>query len=760
MNRTGILWNNKHESSNRADNSWDYRDLRHISRISIVIIGIIFAGMVLASCEKNKDGHMSGHAETTQAGRNRLQHEHSPYLLQHAANPVDWYPWGEEAFTRAQAEDRPIFLSIGYSTCHWCHVMAHESFEDKQVAALLNETFVCIKVDREERPDIDNLYMSAAHVMKQRGGWPLTIIMTPDKKPFFAGTYFPKQSGLGRIGMLELVPRIKELWHTQREQINSSAAEVTSVLQQEATIAAGGELGPAELELAYRQLAQHFDSTYAGFGTGMKFPTPHNLLFLLRYYHRNGDQQALAMVEQTLTRMRRGGIFDHIGFGFHRYATDREWLVPHFEKMLYDQALLALAYTEAFQLTRKEEYARTVREIFAYVLRDMTTPEGGFYSAEDADSEGREGKFYLWTIDDIRAALNPDDAALAIDAFNLTAGGNFSESGQSASGENIPHLKDDWTSIAARHHLSGAEVQDRIARIRQALFDRREMRVHPGKDDKILADWNGLMIATLARATQVLGDPAYATAAAEAVTFISNRMIDDHGNLYHRYRGGHAAIDGNVDDYAFIIWGLLELYEATFAVSYLQQALALNERMLAQFWDNETGGLYFSAERVDDVIVRQKEVYDGAVPSGNSVAMLNLLRLGRMIGRTDLEDKGRQILRAFSRQVGQQPAQHTMIMCALDFMIGPTNEIIIVGHAGSADTETLITAMRGVYNPQKVVLFRADDGSTDGLDQLAEFIGYYEPLGGQATAYVCHNYTCALPTTDPESMLSLLGSKK
>ncbi len=703
---------------------------------------------------------MSGHAKTAQTGRNRLQHEHSPYLLQHAANPVDWYPWGEEAFTRAQAEDKPVFLSIGYSTCHWCHVMAHESFEDKQVAALLNETFVCIKVDREERPDIDNLYMSAAQVMKQRGGWPLTIIVTPDKKPFFAGTYFPKQSGLGRIGMLELVPRIKELWRTQREQIISSAAEVTSVLQQGATIAAGGELGPADLELAYHQLAQHFDSTYGGFGHGMKFPTPHNLLFLLRYYHRNGDPRALAIAEQTLTRMRRGGIFDQIGFGFHRYATDREWLVPHFEKMLYDQALLALAYTEAFQLTRKEEYARTVREIFAYVLRDMTAPEGGFYSAEDADSEGREGKFYLWTIDEIRTALNADDATLFIDAFNLTAGGDFSESDQAATGANIPHLLDDWASIAARHHLSGAEVQDRIASIRQMLFDRRELRVHPGKDDKILADWNGLMIVALARAAQVLGDPVYAAAAADAVTFINNRMIDDHGNLYHRYRGGHAAIDGNVDDYAFVIWGLLELYEATFTVSYLQQALALNERMLAQFWDQETGGLYFSAERVDDVIVRQKEVYDGAVPSGNSVAMLNLLRLGRMTGRTDLEDKATQIMRAFSRQVAQAPAQHTMMMCALDFMIGPTNEVIIVGRPGSTDTKTLIAAIRGVYHPQKVVLFRADDGSTNGLDKLAGFIRYCEPLGGQATAYVCRDHACELPTANADKLLALLDGEK
>ncbi len=722
-----------------------------------VIAGI---GFLAIGGDKGEQMVMPAADKTTDHGRNRLQYEQSPYLLQHADNPVDWYPWGEEAFAKARREDKPVFLSIGYSTCHWCHVMEHESFEDEEVAALLNDAFVCIKVDREERPDIDNIYMTACQMMKQRGGWPLTIIMTPDKKPFFAGTYFPKESRFGRRGMVELIPSIKDMWNNQREQINNTASQITQALQQTAGTPAGTELGHPELELAYHQLGQRFDQTYGGFSAGMKFPTPHNFMYLLRYYHRTGDRRALQMVERTLQQMRRGGIFDQVGFGFHRYSTDRQWLVPHFEKMLYDQALLALAYVETYQLTRNEEYAQTAREIFTYVLRDMTAPEGGFYSAEDADSEGEEGKFYLWTVDEVREILDTEEAELFIAVFELTADGNFTEAGQPKSGTNIPHLKSEWAQIAAVHHLSPADLSQKIEKIRHQLFTEREGRIHPLKDDKILTDWNGLMIAALAKAAQVLNQPEYATAAARAADFFINRMRDDNGGLLHRYRNGAAGISGNSEDYAFLIWGLLELYEATFAVNYLQQALAFNDDMLQRFWDHEAGGLYFSAEGMDDLIVRQKEAYDGAIPSGNSVAMLNLLRLGRMTGRTELEEKAGRLVGAFSRQAGQTPSQYTMMMSALDFAVGPTNEVIIVGRPGAADTKKIIAALQGIFNPQKVTLFRADDGSTKELEQLAEFIKYHQTIDGKATAYVCRNYTCELPTTESGKMLALLKTEQ
>jgi uncharacterized protein YyaL (SSP411 family) len=718
-----------------------------------VITGI---GFLAIGGDKGEQMVMPAADKTTDHGRNRLQYEQSPYLLQHADNPVDWYPWGEEAFAKARREDKPVFLSIGYSTCHWCHVMEHESFEDEEVAELLNDAFVCIKVDREERPDVDNIYMAACQMMKQRGGWPLTIIMTPDKKPFFAGTYFPKESRFGRRGMDELIPSIKDMWANQREQINNTAGQITQALQQTAGTPTGTELGRLELDLAYRQLGQRFDQTYGGFGAGMKFPTPHNFMYLLRYYHRTGDQHALQMVEHTLQQMRRGGIFDHVGFGFHRYSTDRQWLVPHFEKMLYDQALMALAYAETYQLTRNEEYARTAREIFAYILRDMTAPEGGFYSAEDADSEGEEGKFYLWTVDEVREVLDAEEAELFIAVFNLTAEGNFTEASRPKSGTNIPHLKSGWARIAAAHHLSPDDLSQKVEKIRHKLFTKREDRIHPAKDDKILTDWNGLMIAALAKAAQVLNQPEYATVAARAADFFISRMRDDHGGLLHRYRNGAAAIPGNCEDYAFLIWGLLELYEVTFEVNYLQQALAFNDDMLQRFWDHEAGGLYFSAEGMDDLIVRQKEAYDGAIPSGNSVAMLNLLRLGRMTGRTELEEKAGRLLRAFSRQVGQTPSQYTMMMSALDFAVGPTNEVIIVGRPGAPDTKKIIAALNGVFNPQKVSFFHADDGSTNELEQLAEFIKYHQAIDGKATAYVCRNYTCELPTTESGKMLALL----
>jgi len=689
---------------------------------------------------------------------NHLINETSPYLRQHAHNPVDWYPWGPEAFERAQRENKPIFLSIGYSTCHWCHVMAHESFEHPEVARLMNETFVSIKVDREERPDIDNVYMSACQAMTGSGGWPLSIIITPDKKPFFAATYIPRESRFGLTGMMELIPHIGDLWATRRGEALSLSDKIAAVLQQTSRETPGEELDKATLDLTYEQLAGRFDEKHAGFSGAPKFPTPHNLLFLLRYWKRSGKQAALDMVEKTLQAMRQGGIYDHVGFGFHRYSTDSQWLVPHFEKMLYDQAMLAMAYTEAYQATGKEDYGKTAREIFNYVLRDMTVPEGGFCSAEDADSEGEEGKFYLWTHEDIRQALGNEEADFVAKVFNIEKDGNFAEQTTGRkSGVNILHLRRTLGELASDLNLSQQDLQAHLELIRQKLFAYRDKRVHPMKDDKILTDWNGLMIAALAKGAQAFDEPEYAEAACGAADFILGNMRKADGRLWHRYRDGQAGIEANLDDYAFLVWGLIELYEAVFNTKYVKVALELTNDMLKHFWDEDGGGFYLMPDDGESLLVRKREIYDGAIPSGNSVAMLNLLRLGRMTARSDLEEKAAKIGRAFSRSVKQSPSAHTQLMVALDFGIGPCYEVVIAGNTQVEDTKAMVRALRTHFLPNKVVLLNPDERESPEIAQLAEFIKNQSSIGGRATAYVCLNYNCKLPTTDIDKMLELLN---
>ena len=688
---------------------------------------------------------------------NRLIAEKSPYLLQHAFNPVDWYPWGSEAFDRARKENKPIFLSIGYSTCHWCHVMEKESFEDPDIARMMNEAFICIKVDREERPDIDSIYMTVCQMMTGSGGWPLTIIMTPDKKPFFAATYIPKQSRWGRPGMMELIPRIKELWKSNKDEVMSSAEQITQHLRQTAIHPEGEPLGESALEMAYRRLSRIFDERYGGFGSAPKFPTPHNLTFLLRYWKRTGEQKALRMVEKTLQSMRLGGIYDHVGFGFHRYSTDSRWLVPHFEKMLYDQALLVMAYTEAYQATGKEEYRHTVREILDYVVRDMTAPEGGFYSAEDAESEGEEGKFYLWTEEEIRQLLPGEESDLLIRIFNIEKDGNFAEETTGRrTGSNILYLRKSLHETASDMKISPEELERNFQSARQKLFAARRKRVHPHKDDKILTDWNGLMMAALARASGALDEPQYAEAARRTADFILTRMRDSKGRLYHRYRDGETAIPAFLDDYAFLAWGLIELYEATFEIAYLRTALDLNTSMLRHFWDERSGGLYSTADDSESLLVRQKEIYNGAMPSGNSAAMLNLLRLARMTANSELEEKAAQIGRVFSSSVLQSPASHTQLMAALDFAVGPTYEVVIAGNSQADDTTHMLRALRKEFIPNKVVLLRPTEVELPEIARLAEFTKYLSSKEGKATAYVCQNYSCKLPTTDIGKMLELL----
>jgi hypothetical protein len=695
--------------------------------------------------------------------RNRLQYEKSPYLLQHAGNPVDWYPWGAAAFEAAAGADKPIFLSIGYSTCHWCHVMERESFEDPEVAAMLNDTFICIKVDREERPDIDNIYMAVCQVVTGSGGWPLTILMAPDKTPFYAATYIPKEGRYGRRGLMELAPQVKQLWNTRREEVLGTGREHMERLRHFMETPAATGLDAETLHQAFESFLSRFDKHYGGFGGAPKFPTPHNLGFLLRYGKRTRDARSVAMVERTLKAMRRGGIYDHVGFGFHRYSTDQSWRVPHFEKMLYDQALLSLAYLEAFQATRDAKYANTAREIFTYVLRDMTDPEGPFYSAEDADSEGVEGRFYVWSEREIRDVLDAGLAALVIERFQVLPDGNWVDpAGHGEAGSNILHLKEEITDIAVERGAAPDSLLAELERARQILFAVREKRVHPHKDDKVLTDWNGLMIAALARGAQVLGEPRYAEAAKKALRFITDRMAGEDGRLLHRYRDGEASIRANLDDYAFLVWGLIELYEATFDTSLLARAIRLNRDQLAHFWDEAAGGFFFTPDDGEELLLRQKDAYDGAVPSGNSVAMLNLLRLARMTGDADLENKAGRLGRALSGRVAQFPAGFTQLLCALSFALGPSHEVVLAGRPESVDLQAMLKALRSRFIPEKVVLLRREGGrSEEGppLEDLAPFLSAYRPGEASALAYVCSNNACALPTSGVDRMLELLGEE-
>jgi uncharacterized protein YyaL (SSP411 family) len=690
--------------------------------------------------------------------------EKSPYLLQHAHNPVDWYPWGQEAFMKAENEDKPVLLSIGYSTCHWCHVMEKESFEDPEVAKLLNDALVCIKVDREERPDLDSVYMKVCQTLTGSGGWPLHIIMTPDKKPFFAATYIPKENRFGQVGMKELIPNIMELWATRRNELLESASKVIELLEETETgsqraTAASEELGASTMDEAYFQLSESFDDRNGGFGNAPKFPSPHNLTFLLRYWKRTSDTKALEMVEKTLKAMRQGGVYDQLGFGFHRYSTDQRWLVPHFEKMLYDQALLAIAYTEAYQATGDAEYKQTAREIIAYVLRDMTDSTGGFYSAEDADSEGKEGKFYLWTKEEIRKLLPEDEANFAIEIFNVKREGNFEEAltGEKT-GTNILHLEKSPTQIASDTHVSLQDTQTRLDRVQRRLFDAREKRVRPGKDDKILVDWNGLMIVALSKAAQVFNEPEYANAAKRAADFILKDMRDAQSGLYHRYRDGEAKVTGFLSDYAFFVWGLVELYETVFDEEYLQHAVELTERIMKHFWDGQQGGFYQTTDDADVTLLRNKEIYDTALPSGNSVVCLNLIRLAHMTGENRYEEKAAQLMRSFSSAVLRAPSACTQLLTALDFAIGPSCEVVVVGDSDKTDTKHLLEALRSRFTPRKVVLLHSTLDQRHRTPYLNTFTEGLTNKEGIATAYVCCNHVCKPSTTNPDKMLEQIDS--
>ena len=692
---------------------------------------------------------------------NHLINEKSPYLIQHAHNPVDWHPWSEATFEQARAENKPIFLSIGYATCHWCHVMEKESFEDDETAGYLNDTFICIKVDREERPDIDAVYMAACQMLTGSGGWPLSIFMTPQKKPFFAATYIPRKTRHGRAGLIDICRQVKDLWANQNEKIEDSAESIASNLDRAFKFTAADEPDASLIEQAYQQIKSTFDLQYGGFEPAPKFPTPHRLLFLLRCYHRTGDENALEMVRKTLTAMRLGGIWDHVGFGFHRYSTDARWLLPHFEKMLYDQALIASACLEAYQITREPLFAETATDIFSYVLRDMTSGEGGFYSAEDADSEGEEGKFYVWTTEEFQRVLDEESARRWKTILRLSPEGNFAdEATRQKTGTNILHLTTTLDKWSHKLDVPVNQLKDEWLKIREQLFAVREKRIHPLKDDKILTDWNGLMIAALAQGARVLNKPEYEAAARKAADFIMTNMIDRNGRLYHRFRDGELAVDAHAADYAFFIQGLLSLYQTTFDLAYAEKARSLQEEMLDNFWDESSGGFYSTPRGNTDLPVRPKELYDGAIPSANSIALLNLVALSRLTGDPGWEDRARNQIRAFAGTVKKQPQAFTYFLCALDFAIRPGQEVIITGEPGASETRDLLAALNLNFSPHKVAMVKSDQNAK----RLAKFSGFTDRLQvieGQATAHVCRGGACTDATSDSRIMLDkLLGKDK
>lgn len=683
---------------------------------------------------------------------NRLINETSPYLLQHSYNPVDWYSWSDEAFQKALAEDKPVFLSIGYSTCHWCHVMEKESFEDDEVANLMNQTFVSIKVDREERPDIDHIYMMVCQMMTGHGGWPLSIIMTPDKKPFFAGTYFPKENRYGRIGFKELIKSIDNAWRTKRKEILESADEVTNYLKKIYHKDSRENISEDIFNKAFEHFKTRFDDKFGGFGSSPKFPTPHNLMFLLRYWKNTGDETALNMVTKTLTNMRMGGIYDHVGFGFHRYSTDKEWLVPHFEKMLYDQAMLIIIYSEAFLATKNEEFKKTAEEIIEYLLRDMRSENGGFYSAEDADSEGEEGKFYVWKQEEIIEAIGHEDAQFVFNIFNTNENGNYlEESTKQLTGNNILHLKKSIKELAEELNSSEEFITEKIDGIKKRLFNFRKKRTHPFKDDKILLDWNSLLIAALSIAGRSFNNNKYISIAEECFTSINKYMTTSNGNLLHMFRNNNPSIKAKLDDYSFFIFGLIELYQSTFNVLYITEAIKYCDLAIEKFWDKENGGFYFTAVDDEPLIVRTKEVYDSAIPSGNSVMFYNLLRLSRITANSKYDDYAEILLNTFSQNINLSPHGFSFLLSSLDFYFGNSFEIIIVSDESPLKQRDIFAKLNGEFSPNKVVILKTDSQSLP-----FDYLENYFVQCNQTQIYVCKNYQCEFPTNDIDSVISFL----
>lgn len=710
--------------------------------VPIVILGLLVIGISLVQRGKNMITANPKHT-------NRLINESSPYLLQHAHNPVDWHPWGPEAFEKAKKEDKPVFLSIGYSTCHWCHVMEKESFENEHIAKIINEHFVCIKVDREQRPDIDQIYMNAVIIMTGSGGWPMSVFLTPEGKPFYGGTYFPPKDSYGRPGFENVLLGIADAWKNKRQQLLDSAGKLSKFLKNSA-YRSEKKLSIEMLKNAFTHFRDTFDTVNGGFGGAPKFPQPANLSMLLCYSYRSGDKKALEMVEKTLDKMAKGGIYDHIGGGFHRYSTDAQWLVPHFEKMLYDQALLSKVYLQAYQITKNQRYSTIAKEIFDYILRDMTDSKGGFYSAEDADSQGKEGTFYVWNPVQISAVLDKAEADVFNSCYGVTEEGNFKD------GKTILNITTSMEQIEKKFNKNPASIETVLASAKAKLFKARAKRIRPHRDDKIITAWNGLMISSLAYGGAVLQEEKYINTAKRSAEFMLTNLYKNK-RLMRYYRDGQVVEKAFLNDYAFITLALLDLYEATFDTKWLIEAKKLGEEMVELFTDNQNGGFFLTGKDGEELIARNKPSSDGVIPSGNSVAALALLRLGRLTMNSQFTEKGRQTLETFSGQMEQSPAYSSAMLTALNFLLGPTQEIVIAGKVDSEDTRQMLRLVRSKFLPNAVILLHEQGNEGMAMEQIIPFIRNQTAIDDKATAYVCVNYVCEQPVNSIDELENLLS---
>ncbi len=678
---------------------------------------------------------------------NHLINESSPYLLQHAHNPVDWYPWGEEAFAKARLENKPVLLSIGYSACHWCHVMAHESFEDEQIAQLMNENFVNIKVDREERPDLDQIYMNAVQMMTHHGGWPMTVFLTPDAVPFYGGTYFPPQDRYNMPGFPRVLLSITEAYRDRQADIAETSQSLINELRRlSETNATAQPIEKELLDAAYIGIIRSYDAVNGGFGGAPKFPPAMTLEFLLRTHVRTGNPQALEMVRHTAEKMALGGMYDQVGGGFHRYSTDAKWLVPHFEKMLYDNALLSRLYLHYFQISQDKLANDTTTGILDYVLREMTSPDGGFYSTQDADSEGHEGKFFVWDHEEVQKVLNGRDAVLFCEYYDITPGGNFE-------GKNIPNVKLSMEELAQKHATSLADVEDSIEKSKARLFEIREQRIKPDRDEKILTAWNGLMLASLAEAGAALNRPDYLEAARRNADFLLSNLRCD-GLLLRTYKDGVAKFNAYLEDYAFLIEGLVTLYETTGETRWLDEAVTLTDRMIDEFWDKTNGGFYFTGNSHEELIVRSKDYFDNATPSGNSVAAIVLQRLAILTENEEYRNLAIAVLNQIADSARKYPSGFGYALSAVDFLLATPKEIAVIAR-DQGSLNLFLSDIWGKYLPNKVIAAQVNEQKTGGNIALLRNRGM---IDDKTTAYVCEHYVCKEPVVDLDGLRRQLAS--
>lgn len=689
---------------------------------------------------------------------NLLVNETSPYLLQHAHNPVNWYPWNDKALEKSRIENKPIFLSIGYSACHWCHVMAHESFENEEIARFLNEHFINIKVDREERPDLDKIYMDAVQILTGGGGWPLSVFLTPDLNPFYGGTYFPPEDRYGIGGFKTLIVAIADAWSENRKDIINNSKQLTYHIIQnsEKNLHSTAAVNTEIFEKATTSLSATFDLQNGGFGSAPKFPRSMAIEFLMRQYSRTQDAKLLRIITMTLDKMASGGIYDHLGGGFHRYSVDKKWHVPHFEKMLYDNALLSDLYLKAYQLTGNQLYRKVAIGIFEYVLREITDETGTFHSTQDADSKSEEGKFYIWRYQEIIDALGEKDGNLFCTYYSVKKEGNFNSQEEYHANQNILHRKSRTSPIEYNPGLSSAALEKKIDSLCSVLYTIRSKRPLPGKDDKIITAWNGLMISSFVHGYQILGTKKYLDAAEKATRFILSEMYTK-GKLRRIFRNGVAKQPAYLDDYAFFIISLIDLYEATFNLDWLIKAEELNNKMTDYFWDDNSGGFFFTSASHRDLITRTKPSYDGAIPSGNSIAAYALLRLSKFFNNKEYYNKAEEIFKIFGEEIRQTPQAYMAMLKAVDFYLFPPKEIAFAGKINSNDLNKLLATLHSEFVPNKVIAFIDNlDEKKSSLEKMIPLLKDKIAISGKATAYVCKNFTCQLPVTEPENLKKVL----